>query len=121
MSEQTDIAWRLSKADKTLQDLFLQVRAFLLALGDDVQVKELQLYIAFKRIKNFACLEIHPTAAKVVVFVKVDPDSVVLEQGFTRDVRQINHWGTGDLEITIRNPNDLAKAQPLLVRSYEGS
>src|SRR3569623_1742615 len=50
----------LAQSPPPLKDLFEQVRAFLLALGDDVQLKELQLYFAFKRIKNFACVEVHP-------------------------------------------------------------
>jgi predicted transport protein len=53
--------------------------------------------------------------------VKVDPDTVTTEPGFTRDVRNIGHGGTGDLELTIRSDDDLEKAKPLLIRSYEAS
>ena len=42
--------------------------------------------------------------------LKVDPTTITIEQGFTRDVRQIGHWGTGDLELSIRNKDDLRKA-----------
>ena len=55
----------------------------------------------------------------MLVYVKVDPDSVTLGPGFTRDVRSIDHYGTGDLEITIRNDEDLERAKGLLVQSYE--
>ena len=41
-----------------LADTFEGIRVFLLALGDDVQEKRLSLYIAFKRLKNFVCIEI---------------------------------------------------------------
>jgi len=41
--------------------------------------------------------------------------------GFTRDVRTIGHFGTGDLEISIKSADDLEKAKPMLVRSYEVS
>lgn len=53
--------------------------------------------------------------------VKVDPDSVTLEEGFTRDVRNIGHFGTGDLEIVISSLDDLERAKPLLQRSYEAA
>jgi predicted transport protein len=53
--------------------------------------------------------------------VKVNPDSITLESGFTRDVRQIGHFGTGDLEITIKSDEDFEKAKSLLVKSYEAS
>jgi predicted transport protein len=71
--------------------------------------------------KKSACVEVQPQPKTVLLFVKVDPDTVVLEPGFTRDVRQVGHWGTGDLEITIGTHADLEKAKPLLLTSYEAS
>jgi predicted transport protein len=111
----------LEKADQALTDLYNSVCDFLLSLGDDVQQKVLKFYGAFKRIKNFACIEIYTQSRKLLVFVKVDPDSITLEEGFTRDVRNIGHYGTGELEITIASLDDLEKAKPLLLQSYEAS
>lgn len=111
----------LERSPQDLQDLFEAVKDFLLALGDDIQMKELKFYHAFKRIRNFACVEIHPQVKKLLVFVKVDPDSVKLERGFSRDVREIGHFGTGDLELTLKDLDDFEKAKPLLIRSYEAS
>ena len=104
-----------------LHDRYEELKAYLESLGDDVQVKTLKFYIAFKRIKNFACVEVHPKTGVILVYVKVDPDSVPLEQGFTRDVRSIGHFGTGDLEIRLTSRDDLERARPLLNRSYEAS
>jgi predicted transport protein len=53
--------------------------------------------------------------------VKVDPSSVSLEPGFTRDVTDIGHYGTGDLEITLATSGDLERARPLIQRSYDDS
>jgi len=85
-----------------------------------VQVKELKQYIAFKRIKNFVCVEVFPQAKVVTCFLKLDPTTVTLEPGFTRDLRKIGHYGTGDLEVMLRTFDDFAKAQPLFQRAYEG-
>lgn len=92
-----------------------------MALGDDVQINTLKYYFAFKRIKNFACVELRTGQDNLVAYVKVDPTSIALEKGFTRDVRNVGHYGTGDLEIIIRNDDDLEKAKPLLLQSYEVS
>jgi len=97
------------------------VKEHLEGLGDDVQFKVLQFYFAFKRIKNFACVEIKTQERKLIVHVKVAPDTITLEDGFTRDVRTIGHFGTGDLEITIRSMEDFEKAKPLFDRSYENA
>ena len=90
----------------------------LLALGDDVDQKVTDYYVAFRKIKNFACVELRNQAKKLLVFVKVNPDSIVLEEGFTRDVRKVGHFGTGDLEITLHSPEDFERAKPLLEQSY---
>lgn len=51
----------------------------------------------------------------------MDPDEVELQGGFSRDVRQIGHFGTRDLEITLRPPEDVERAHDLFVQSYEAS
>lgn len=111
----------VEQAKPELRDRYEELKAFLLALGDDVQVNTLKYYFAFKRIKNFACVELRVAQDNVLAYVKVDPDSITLEEGFTRDVRNIGHYGTGDLEITIRNDADLEKAKPLLLKSYDAN
>ncbi|MEW8301493.1 MAG: DUF5655 domain-containing protein [Candidatus Thiodiazotropha sp.] len=111
----------LDELNGALADLYEELRAYLLALGDDIQEKTLKYYIAFKRIKNFACLEPHPGKGCNTCFVKVDPESQTLEKGFTRDVRNIGHYGTGDLEIKIHSSDELEKAKPLFLKSYESA
>lgn len=84
----------MGELESALADRFDTLRAFVLALGDDVQETTLRFYIAFKRIKNFACIEFRPSAGKILVFVKLDPSAVKLEPGFTRDVASTGHYGT---------------------------
>ena len=91
------------------------------ALGDDVQINTLKYYIAFKRIKNFACVEIHPKTKEIRVFVKIDPTSLTLEPGFTENYKNIGHWGTGDLMIILKSENDFSRAKELIVKSYEAN
>lgn len=111
----------MADLDPSIIDRYEAVRAYLLALGDDVQETTLRYYIAFKRIKNFVCVEFRPTNAKILLYVKVDPSTVTLEPGFTRDVSGVGHYGTGDLEITLSKSDDLEKAKSLVLRSYEDS
>lgn len=111
----------LQQASADLQDRYAAFMAFAEALGDDVQVKTLKYYIAFRRLKNFACVEVHPKTNNLLVFLKVNPKSIKLESGFSRDVSQLGHFGTGDLELTLRNIADLERAKPLIAASYQAS
>lgn len=107
---------QLALATPEIRALYEQTTSLLLSLGDDVQQKALKLYTAFRRLKNFACVIAYPN--RLLITLKLDPTTVALEAGFSRDVGQVGHWGTGDVELCLFTQADLQKAQALLERSY---
>lgn len=111
----------LEQAPAEVKDLYQSVEDYLLALGDDVTKKVLKFYVAFKRIKNFACVEVYVQAKKLTILVKVPPTPENIIEGFTRDVSSIGHLGTGELEISISSMDDFERAKPLLDQSYQSS
>lgn len=103
-------------APESLRELYADLDAILIGHGD-VQ-KEFQLhYIAYRKIKNVATVRFQPRSHTLVVRLTVNPDTVELCKGFTRDVRGIGCLGTGDLEVRIRSQEDLARAGDLVRRS----
>ncbi len=113
------VSQSLAEMEQSLRDLWEQLRAFLLGLGDDVTEKHLKLYIAFRRIRNFVTVCV--LRKGLCLYLHVDPVTVTIEEGFTRDMREKGHWGTGDLEVWVTDRASLKKAEPLIVRAYEGS
>ena len=63
-----------------------------------------------------SCIEIYNK--KIILNLKLNPDKVQLEEGFTRDMTNVGHYGTGDLQVSISNDNDFEKAKPLIERAY---
>ncbi|MEP3013439.1 DUF5655 domain-containing protein [Roseibium polysiphoniae] len=120
-SRQKTVTQYLADADQELSDLYEATKAYLLALGDDVQTKTLDNYIAFRRLKNFACVEVKPQIRHLKIYLKVNPDTVELEPNFSRDVRNIGHFGTGDLEVIVTDLTALEKAKPLFEKSYDAA
>ncbi|WP_027600716.1 MULTISPECIES: DUF5655 domain-containing protein [Pseudomonas] len=114
-----DKTWQeqLSQATPEIVTLFDTTKSYLHSIGDDVQEKHLKLYVAFRRLKNFASLV--PQPKRLLLMLKLNPDSVELVEGFSRDVRAIGHWGTGDLELSLRSQADLERAKHLIERSYQ--
>jgi predicted transport protein len=108
----------MEKASPALRDLYESLKSYLTAQGDDVAVKTTEYYIAFRRMKNYVTVEFRTQANKLLVYAKIDPDTVQLDAGFTRDVRKVGHFGSGDLEILIASVEDLERAKPLLDRAY---
>ena len=79
----------------------------------------LMLCSSDKRIKNFACVELRPQTKEVLIYLKAN--KIDSDKGFSRDVSKIGHFGTGDLEVRIKTYEDLEKAKPLIIKSYEMS
>jgi len=111
----------MAQAGPILLSLYDSLDAFLLALGDDVTMKTTRTYLAYQRIKNFACVEVRPQNNQLLVYLKINPDEVSLEEGFSRDVRKVGHYGTGDLELRVGSTGDLERAKPLIEKSYDAS
>ena len=111
---------QIATASPQLLALYDQARSLILAQGDDIIEKPVKLYVAFRRLKNFVCMSlISKVDPRVFLTLKLDPASVALESGFSRDVSDIGHWGTGNLELNLRTPVDLDKARPLIERAYQ--
>jgi predicted transport protein len=101
-----------------LSELVASLDGHVLSLGDDVQRKELKLYVAFKRLKNFATLV--PQKNRLLLYLHIDPAQVVPLPANGRDVSQQGHWGTGDLELALTSQADLDAAKPLILMAYDG-
>ncbi|MBX6963418.1 DUF5655 domain-containing protein [Alcaligenes faecalis] len=108
---------QLSIAQEEIRAVYSELSSFVYTLGDDVTEKQLRLYVAFKKLKNFATVVAYPN--RLLVYLKLVPSSVAFEDGFSRDVSEIGHWGTGDVELVLRNAADFEKAKPLLERAYQ--
>ena len=110
-------AGHLAAMSAELRLLYDDVYSFITSLGDDINAKELRRYLAFSRLKNFICLL--PMKSGLKLWISLPPETVQLEDGFIRDMRGVGHWGTGELEMYIRNKADFAKAKPIIERAYQ--
>ncbi|MCV2464368.1 DUF5655 domain-containing protein [Streptomyces sp. ICN988] len=103
-----------------LRDLYGELDGALTAWGE-VEVEVLRHYIAYRRLVNVASVIFRPKHEAILVYLRLDPDSVELQEGFTRDMRGIGHLGTGDLEVRLGLAADLEKAAPLIRRAFEAA
>jgi predicted transport protein len=116
-TDKTVVEW-LANLSPNLAAILDALDTFAQSLGDDVQRKDLKLYIAFKRLRNFATVVFQKN--NLVVFLVLNPKKVQIIEGITRDVSEIGHWGTGDLELTLSSLSDFEKVKPLIQQAYEG-
>ncbi len=107
-----------SNAPTKFKAIFDELKEFALSLGDDVTENILKLYTAFKKIKNFATMEIYQS--NIRLNLKLDPDQYKNQLNDSlRDIRNIGHWGCGDLQLIIKDTDDLTLAKDLIKQAYD--
>ena len=112
------VAEHLATMTEPLAVLLASLEDYVMSLGDDVQRKELKLYIAFKRLKNFATVV--PQKGRLLLYLHVDVDKIAPPPSIGRNVQQQGHWGTGDMELALTQLADLDLVKPLIQQAYEG-
>lgn len=56
---------------------------------------------------------------KILLFLRLDPDNVIMEEGFTREVAEVGHVGMGDIEVSVSSSADLSRVKSLIKDAYE--
>ncbi|WP_369855720.1 DUF5655 domain-containing protein [Candidatus Thalassolituus haligoni] len=111
---------RLAEAPPELLELYNNLCDYIESLGDEVQRKELKLYTAFKRIRNFASvLVLSGRDPRLQLYLKL-PGEMAEEKDdkWMRNMSKTGHWGTGDLEVNVRTPEELEEAKQLVAKAY---
>ena len=107
---------QMESADKAIKILYQDSSNYILSLGDDISETHLKLYAAFKKIKNV--VTVVAQRKKLIINLPLEVNSVTFEDGYSRDVTNIGHWGCGPVELHLQNNRDLEKAKPLIERAY---
>ena len=116
-----DIKSKIAAAPTVVRNILEEAEKQLKTLGDDVSVHQQKHYIAYKRNRNFASVQIYNRKRQVRIYLNINPDTVDLSHSGVRDVRQVGHYGTGDLELTIKTKRDINTFLDLLELSYRNS
>lgn len=100
-----------------IREMALAVQEFLMGLDAAIEERPKKLYVAYRTTQNIVCMEVQKK--KVCLFLKLSPKDVKEQEGFIRDVSDVGHFGTGDIEVTLKNLEDFEKVKPLIQQAYE--
>ncbi len=101
-----------SRVNDDLKELLNEIREYIVNLETSIEETPKKYYIAYKTTQNFVCIETQKK--KIVLFLKLNPDEIKNPPSQARDVRNIGHFGTGDLEFTIKNYSDFEESKDLI-------
>ena len=102
---------------ENILDIAYGVQEYLLGLDTAMDEVPKKHYIAYKISQNIVCMELQKQ--RVLLYVKLKPESIELQNGITRDVTNIGHYGTGNLEVSIKTIDELEIIKPLLLTAYQ--
>lgn len=107
----------LQNKDQNIRDLGLSLQELMLNLDPSIDEVPKKYYVAYRISQNIICAHFQKHA--IILFVKLNPGEFDSLPEIARDVREIGHYGTGDLEFTIKNESDLKIAKPFIENAYQ--
>lgn len=97
--------------------LFEKLNTRILNLGTLVKREFKKLYVVYKVDSNFVSVVILNKALHI--FVNMKYDEVVDLKGITKDVSDIGHWGTGDVEMMMDSLEQLDDVIVIIEQAYQ--
>lgn len=107
----------LEDKPEKIKDLAIRIQEYITGLDPAMMENPKKFYVGYKTSQNIACMELR--TQKIILYIKLKPETIVELPKFARDVRNIGHYGTGDLEITIKSEEDLEAAKPYIEMAYK--
>ncbi len=109
-------AEHLEGKPKHIQELIYNIREFVTGLDSTIEEVPKKFYVAYKASQNIVCMEAKNKTIKL--FVKLKPSDVTEPPKSFRDVSNIGHYGTGDVEFTISSQEEFEEIKKYIEAAY---
>ena len=107
----------IESKSKSIQELANIIRDYISGLDPSIEEVPKKYYIAYKTTQNIACLEIQTKQIKL--YLKLFPSDIPQGTKNYRDVSQIGHFGTGQVEFSMKNSGDFEDIKRFVSDSYQ--
>lgn len=101
-----------------MAELFQAFRKEVLALSPEVAEKFRKKYIAYK-VRGVNFVDVVPLKASLCFFLNINFDEVDDPRGLCRDVTNVGRWGTGNVEVRLRQAEDIPYILSLVRQAFE--
>ncbi|MGE4488509.1 MAG: DUF5655 domain-containing protein [Kiritimatiellales bacterium] len=106
----------LEGKSKPIQELIHSIREFVTGLDSAIEEVPKKFYVAYKASQNIVCME--TKSRNIKLFIKLKPSDVLEPPKNFRDVSNIGHYGTGDVEFTISSLGELEEVKKYIEMAY---
>ncbi len=103
------------KSDKVI-DLAHHIREYILNLDSSIEELPKKFYVAYKISQNIVCMEVQGKSIKL--FTKLKPSEIPEGTHFYRDMTSIGHYGTGDVEFSVKSVEEFQQISEFIELAY---
>lgn len=103
------------KSEK-IKEMVFDIKEFIMNLDSAMEEVPKKLYVAYKISQNIVCMEVK--TQKVILYLKLKPKELKGLPKNARDVSEIGHYGTGDLELTVNSAEGFEVAKEYITLAY---
>jgi predicted transport protein len=99
-----------------IREIVYDLKEFIMNLDSAMEEVPKKFYVAYKISQNIVCMEVKQQ--KVVLYLKLNPKELKRLPEIARDVSNIGHYGTGDLQLTVNSAEEIEIAREHIVMAY---
>lgn len=116
--EEYSVEDHLKNKSENVKKLFNILQEKIFALESDQKIEEnpRKHYIAYRTNKNFVEIEFKSKSLKL--FIDLSEKTIDDPKNLARDVSNVGHLGTGEIEVILKNIDDLDYIMKLIEQSY---
>ena len=102
---------------ENINGLVQSIQDYIVSLDPAIEEVPKKHYIAYKISQNIVCMEVQ--RRRILLYLKLNPSDISPLPTNARNVSNIGHFGTGDLEFAVATEEDLEAAKPLVEMAYQ--
>ncbi len=103
----------LTNVSDDIEDLYSEIRDYILDLDDRIVLKPLKYYIAFK-LERKTVVSVKVQKSSILLWLNTDLNKIVDQKNLFRDVSNVGHHGCGNIEIKIEDNNNIGYIQDII-------
>ncbi|HYX71382.1 MAG TPA: DUF5655 domain-containing protein, partial [Nitrososphaera sp.] len=103
------------KSEK-IKEMVFDIKEYIMNLDSVMEEVPKKFYVAYKISQNIMCMEVKKQ--KIILYLKLNPKEIENLPDIARDVSEIGHYGTGDLQITVDSDEDVEVAKVYITLAY---
>jgi len=107
----------LESASPLVKAMYAEIQEYITSLDDSIIETAQKQYYAYKRADGNV-ISLDPHKGHLTYYFKLEPTAGSLDENM-RDVSEIGHWGTGDLEFVLRDKTQITKLKSLIDTAIE--